>query len=375
MFPHIEATTHALPDAVRGDITAKLRAKIAMLLKGSNYPDEGFEATYEGLKIRLAYDPVDTIKGTRQMPRVSVTPENADVKGAVIAVGGLGVNTPIYYAPMLPFAYSGIRFDFVNTLGGGSQSFAARNKHGLLYDPVASECSVRKHIIPEGVSHLKLAMDAVLQETTNSPFRLLGESLGALPVAHVVNSGYEEFNNYCESVHFDAPGTLGANRWTHDFRHFINLALYAGKSKYYRGMAGLDGEIPEELLSCLMMAEAVEDTNSQEIVDILFGGRFEGLGFFPEYMFDVVGKDPIRTVDSIQNLKGKDVTYYLRLNDRTTPTSRIITDIVQYRKLGIAAQGIVSPFSNDHLNLAHARYNDPNFVAQEYWPLVMPFKG
>ncbi|MDP2642731.1 MAG: hypothetical protein Q8P62_02735 [Candidatus Peregrinibacteria bacterium] len=298
-----------------------------------------------------------------------VEPKDPEIiKETHIILGGYSVNTPHYYQNFIPFAVTGIRYVFINLLGGGTEEYANRSKRISL---LGGKTNIDNDYLREAAEQIS----NLIEEFNDSPIALEGYSLGGLIVSKALARPDllpDRHVRRINGVNLDAPVPTGA----FPLGTGMHLLKMVGTSVAhgFPGAFGASAQIGEEVLGKLMMPElrtmaheGEEDNpfkiKAKAIIREVNTACFRATGVFPELVAQLDG-DPLVKMSKDKKMQDHrdlvsriPIKVIFRPGDKTVPASKIFEMVKRWRDSGYEASLIKSRYStNSHMDLSGLQY-------------------
>jgi len=285
-----------------------------------------------------------------------------------IILGGYSVNTPHYYQNFIPFAITGVRFVFINLLGGGTEEYVDRPKRISL---LGGKTSVDNDYLPMATAQIS----SLMNEFRDSHVILEGYSMGGLVLSKALarpdlfpDANVKRIN----SITLDAPAPTGMLPFGVGM-HLLNMvktSLACG----FAGIVGASDRMGPEFLGRLMMPElnatshVAEEYNpmqkrAESLIRQVSAACFKATGVFPEMVL-TMSRDPLVQMaknedmqDRRNLLRDTPIRIIFRKGDKTVPAKEIFKMVKRWRDAGYSA-GLIEGrhHSNSHMDLPGLEY-------------------
>ncbi len=291
-----------------------------------------------------------------------------NIKETHIVLGGYSINTPHYYQNFIPFAVSGIRFVFINLLGGGTEEYVNRPKRISL---LGGKTSVDNDYLPEAAKQISTLID----EFKDHPVVLEGYSVGGLIVSKSLArpdllSG--EHVKRISGINLDAPVPTGPMPFGGGM-HLLKL-ISTSLAHRFAGVLGACSSMSKDFIGDTMMPSTQKisrenDENNRfkiqadRVIKEVSEACFKATGVFPEVAFNL-RQDPLARMaqdEAFQEhrdlVRGIPIKVIFRPGDKIVPAEEIIDMVKRWRAFGYNARLIEAKYqTNSHMDLPSSNY-------------------
>lgn len=288
----------------------------------------------------------------------------SSIRETHIILGGYSVNTPHYYQNFIPFTVTGVRFVFINLLGGGTEEYENKPKRISL---LGGETSVDDDYLPQAAAQIS----SLIAEFNDTPVTLEGYSMGGLIVAKSLARPDLLDGQHVKRINrvtLDAPVPTGALPFGVG-SHLIKLVGTSVRHGF-AGAFGMADAMSKDFLAAAMMpdlkrtAEEGDEHNSfgqkaRRLIKEVSAACFSATGVFPEMAFSI-NRDPL--VKMAKDEKARDhrdlisripITVVYRPGDKVIPAQKLQKMIERWIASGYDARAIESRhFPNSHMDLS-----------------------
>jgi hypothetical protein len=269
------------------------------------------------------------------MTETVLAPATNEVTSTNISVGGYGLNNPLYYSSFWPFAAFGQMQVYLNLLGAGTQQFSEadlnRSSDFAINGPVANLATYNEYTATQ--------LEALIKKYSaeGKPVTVSGMSTGGYTLlSSLANPKLlsDEVVSKIDAVFLDAPVPLGRAKFGLG-PHLMRMAKICMENGYPQGLVGFSGEVTAGIIEKMMIADPKIPSN---IAKEIAGQSFRATGVFPQIAFsterDIFKNLHRECSERFEILKQIPITYFLRPNDHTVNTQRVLADVKTYQDLG-----------------------------------------